>query len=344
MAAAPALAPRINPLREGVAGAGSSAPPARQHFARRGGTLRRLLLLLVVAAPLVLAAQPIPPRRDGGVGAVQIVEDVTGALLPSGPPGVAAAAPAGGSALGAAVSSSRSIAPALPAAAAPLPAWLSRALSGWPGAPRGARRALSSALGVTPECAASVTQRFNCSLEGCDDLTPGYINYIEFYYCAATSGALQVLSFLLFIAWMAFLLHLVETTTNDFFCASLTLAVDALKLSPNVAGVTFLAVGNAACDVIASIAAFASNSPKVGVGTTLGAGVFVCCAVVGVVTFVADVRLARRSFVRDVFFFILTIIYLLASSLDGYINFGEAVGFIAIYVIFVVVRDRKSVV
>ncbi|RYG41530.1 hypothetical protein EON68_02980, partial [archaeon] len=132
------------------------------------------------------------------------------------------------------------------------------------------------------------------------------------------------------------------TLACSFFCASLTLAVDILKLSPTVAGVTFLAVGNAACDVIASIAAFSTGVPKVGVGTTLGAGIFVTTAVIAVVSFVADVRLARRSFVRDVMFFIITIVYLLLVSKDGSINIYEAVGFVIIYIIFLAVRGGRA--
>lgn len=89
---------------------------------------------------------------------------------------------------------------------------------------------------------------------------------------------------------------------------------------------TFLALGNAACDVIASVAAFATGVPKVGVGTTIGAGIFVTCAVVAAVTFVADVRLARRSFVRDILFFIATVAYLLYTTLDGVITLAEAIG------------------
>ena len=89
---------------------------------------------------------------------------------------------------------------------------------------------------------------------------------------------------------------------------------------------TFLAVGNAACDVIASVAAFATGVPKVGVGTTVGAGIFVTCAVVAAVTFVADVRLARRSFVRDLVFFIVTVVYLLLTTIDGIITLAESIG------------------
>ena len=127
---------------------------------------------------------------------------------------------------------------------------------------------------------------------------------------------------------------------NDYFCAGLTLAVDWLQLSPNIAGVAFLALGNAAPGVIASIAAFASNSPKVGIGTTLGAGIFDSCAVIGVVTFVGDVRLPRRSFVRDVLFFIVAVVYLFAVAFDGLIDLRESRGFVVIYVLFILVRVR----
>ena len=90
-------------------------------------------------------------------------------------------------------------------------------------------------------------------------------------------------------------------------------------------------------------AAFATNSPKVGVGTTLGAGIFVCGAVIAAVSFVADVRLARRSFVRDVLFFVLTVVYLMVVAVDGIITLPEAIGFIVIYVLFVIVRDVRPI-
>ena len=152
------------------------------------------------------------------------------------------------------------------------------------------------------ECCRAVQRNFACNQSACEDLVAGYVNYLEFYYCTlpgpvegpGTVTAARVALFAGLLVWLFFLLHLIETTVNDYFCAALTLAVDWLQLSPNVAGVAFLAVGNAAPGVIASIAAFASNSPKVGIGTTLGAGVFDACAVIGVITLVGDVRLPRR--------------------------------------------------
>lgn len=40
--------------------------------------------------------------------------------------------------------------------------------------------------------------------------------------------------FALLVVWGLLLLHMVETTTNDYFCTSLQLAVAILQLSPNV--------------------------------------------------------------------------------------------------------------
>lgn len=64
-------------------------------------------------------------------------------------------------------------------------------------------------------CGATVQQRFNCSEAACEDLVPGYINYLDFFYCEAPNTGARIFAFLLLLIWGIFLLHLVESTTNE---------------------------------------------------------------------------------------------------------------------------------
>jgi hypothetical protein len=43
----------------------------------------------------------------------------------------------------------------------------------------------------------------------------GYVNYLDFFYCTANNDGLKALTFILFLVWALFLLHVVETTTNE---------------------------------------------------------------------------------------------------------------------------------
>lgn len=126
-------------------------------------------------------------------------------------------------------------------------------------------------------CAAWLQEKFHCSELKCEDKVTGYFNYLDVLYCQIDAVGARVALCILMLVWVFFLLHIVETTTDSYFVTSLQATVNMLKLSPNIAGVTFLAVGNAACDVIASIAAINADSVDVGVGTTVGAGIFVTC-------------------------------------------------------------------
>ena len=88
-------------------------------------------------------------------------------------------------------------------------------------------------------CGAKLQQQFNCSEYDCLDrvagellcvsnlrswrlaaflsiLHAGYVNYLDFFYCGTGgNGGLQFLVFVLFLVWALFLLHVVETTTNE---------------------------------------------------------------------------------------------------------------------------------
>lgn len=194
-------------------------------------------------------------------------------------------------------------------------------------------------------CGMEVAIKFDCIEDivngtkvydtGCSSQVQGFVNYIMFHEC--TMKDLQWLSFIALVAWLLFLLYMLGDTADVYFCPTLDVIVLVLNLSPNIAGVTFLSFGNGAPDVFASIAATLSGNPNVGVSAILGAGVFTTTIIVGVVSFVSEVELDRRPFLRDIGFFIASTGYLLYCFSDSKVSLGEAVGFLAFYVVFAVV-------
>lgn len=178
----------------------------------------------------------------------------------------------------------------------------------------------------------------------------GYFNYVTLLECTISccgpdSGLLlDVASYAMLLALYLALLMLLESITDNYFAASTKLIVRFMKLSPPVAGVTFLAVGNGASDVFSSIAAFSSGTPKTGVGTLLGAAFFVATVVVGVVALLSDggVKLDRGAFLREVTFLLISACYLAWALADNDVTVGEICGFFGLYVSFVLVVVAQS--
>jgi sodium/potassium/calcium exchanger 6 len=107
-----------------------------------------------------------------------------------------------------------------------------------------------------------------------------------------------------------------------------------------MAGVTFLAFGNGSPDVFSTFAAMNSHSGSLALGELIGAAGFISAVVAGSMTLVREFKVAKKTFVRDVGFFIVAVCFTMVSLADGALHLGECavmIGFYLFYVATVVV-------
>ena len=77
---------------------------------------------------------------------------------------------------------------------------------------------------------------------------------------------------------LLYLFALLTTITDDYFVPAVEYFAAFLKLSENIAGITFVALGNGAPDIFGAMAAFTSATPEtssLAIGALLGAGAFI---------------------------------------------------------------------
>lgn len=103
-----------------------------------------------------------------------------------------------------------------------------------------------------------------------------------------------------------------------------------------MAGVTFLAVGNGSPDVFSTFAAMKTNSGSLAVGELIGAAGFITAVVAGSMALVRPFKVARKSFVRDVGFFIFAASFSMVFLADGHLHLWECAVMVAFYVFYVV--------
>ncbi|KAG7244022.1 hypothetical protein INR49_006183 [Caranx melampygus] len=138
------------------------------------------------------------------------------------------------------------------------------------------------------------------------------------------------------IIWLLFLFVILGLTASKFFCPNLSAISTSLHLTHNVAGVTFLALGNGAPDIFSAIAAFSHpHTAGLAVGALFGAGIFVTTVVAGSVALVKPFAVASRPFLRDVIFYMAAVFWTFLMLYRGTTTLGETLGYLSLYVVYV---------
>ena len=171
----------------------------------------------------------------------------------------------------------------------------------------------------------------------CEDEEAGLFSYLQLYYCKLHKA--QPVAFIILLLWLGLLFSTIGIAASDFFCINLSTIASILGMSESMAGVTFLAFGNGSPDVFSTFAAMKTQSGSLAVGELIGAAGFITAVVAGSMAIARPFKVARKSFVRDVGFFIVAAAFSMVFLADGHLHMWECatmVGFYVFYVVFVV--------
>jgi sodium/potassium/calcium exchanger 6 len=169
----------------------------------------------------------------------------------------------------------------------------------------------------------------------CPDEEAGLLSYLSLYYCDLQKA--QPVAFVILALWLGLLFTTIGIAASDFFCINLSTIASILGMSESMAGVTFLAFGNGSPDVFSTFAAMSSHSGSLAVGELIGAAGFITAVVAGSMALVREFKVGKKTFVRDVGFFIVAASFSMIFLADGHLHLWECSAMIGFYVFYVVV-------
>jgi len=131
---------------------------------------------------------------------------------------------------------------------------------------------------------------------------------------------------------------------DGYFVPALTRTSDALGLSPDVAGATFMAAGSSAPELATSVIGVFVAKDDIGVSGVVGSAVFNITLVIAVCSLSAKhaITLNWYSVCRDCFSYLVCIIVLVCTIFNQVVTWPEATLFLVLYVVYCVCMGFNS--
>lgn len=151
------------------------------------------------------------------------------------------------------------------------------------------------------------------------------------------------------VVWITLVLYGfvgIAIVCDEYFEPSLTIISERLKLNPDVAGATFMAIGSSAPELFSSCVDVFIIQNNVGIGTIVGSAMFNILIIVGISAIFATVGSAEhktklaidwRPVVRDVSFYTLSIFLIVAAFWDSRVMWYEGLVLVLCYVVYIIV-------
>lgn len=148
---------------------------------------------------------------------------------------------------------------------------------------------------------------------------------------------------ILYSLGLVVIFYLLSVICDKYFVGSLDIIAKKLKLSEDVAGATFMAVGTSAPEfATASLALLKVGTEAVGAGTIIGSAIFNILVIIGASAVVATAYLKWQPVVRDMGFYIMAILVLIFTFSDGRITAMEAASYLVAYGVYIAVLANWS--
>lgn len=133
--------------------------------------------------------------------------------------------------------------------------------------------------------------------------------------------------------------YMLAIVTEEFFVPAIDKLSKRLGLSSDAAGATLLAMGSSAPEFFASTIAVLGLAggahADIGAGTIVGSAIFNVLVILGAAALFKSVKLQWQPVLRDMVFYIITILLLLWVFWDGKVVLTEALMFVGVYIVYV---------